>query len=374
VTLARRPLGIALAIALCGLAVALWLARLHVTAHAGESSICDINAVVNCDKVATSSFSVVLGLPVAVWGAFGYALAAILAGWGLARRRPHATWPAGFLFLIGAVAAATVVPLAIISEAAIGAVCLFCMASWALSIALFVTAWRIARPVGVGAAVRADLRAAAARPGWALLVVAGLAALLAVLGVAYPRYWESHPPAEASPDGGQPALALPPAERPSSPDGALTVVEYSDYECPYCAKAHAVEPSLFGGRSDVKLVRKHFPLDQSCNPAISHPMHLASCSLAIAAICAGEQGKFHEMDDALFANQQLHLPLEEIVQKIGLDKARFEACRTSPSAASKLASDIRDGIRDQIHGTPTYMIGSQAYSLEDLPRLLPPRP
>jgi uncharacterized membrane protein len=87
----RRPaLVAAAALAAVGLALALVLVREHAHAYAGGTSFCAINEYVNCDRVATSRYAVVLGLPVAVWGAFGYGLALLLALAGLSSRRRRA--------------------------------------------------------------------------------------------------------------------------------------------------------------------------------------------------------------------------------------------------------------------------------------------
>ncbi len=98
----RGPFVVAFGLALAGLVVAALLARIHSQAHAGIESFCTVSDVVNCDRVATSPYSVFLGLPVAVWGLIGYAAAAAASGWGLAARRPHPRWPAGLLFLLAA--------------------------------------------------------------------------------------------------------------------------------------------------------------------------------------------------------------------------------------------------------------------------------
>jgi uncharacterized membrane protein len=160
----RGALAVSVALALAGVVLSVMLARLHGQAHAGIASFCSISDVVNCDKVATSRFSVFLGLPVAVWGALGYGLAAALAASGLASRRPGAGWPSGLLFLIGAAATAVSVALALVSEFLIGAWCLLCMGSWATSAALLAAAWRACRGRGVAEALRADVAVLRASP------------------------------------------------------------------------------------------------------------------------------------------------------------------------------------------------------------------
>src|SRR6266545_2642252 len=101
----RRPaLVAAAALAAAGFVLAALLARQHAHAHAGVASFCAINEYVNCDRVAMSPFSVVLGLPVAIWGMLGYGLALMLSLAGLRSGRTTEGWPAGLLFVLAAAA------------------------------------------------------------------------------------------------------------------------------------------------------------------------------------------------------------------------------------------------------------------------------
>src|SRR6266545_834494 len=115
----RRPsLVAAAALAAAGFVLAIVLARQHAHAHAGIASFCAINEYVNCDRVATSPFSIVLGLPVAIWGVLGYGLALMLSLAGLRPGRRSEGWPAGLLFALAAAAAVAAVALALVSELA----------------------------------------------------------------------------------------------------------------------------------------------------------------------------------------------------------------------------------------------------------------
>lgn len=359
-----------LTLSFAGLAVAATLSRLHSQAHAGLSSFCAISEEMNCDKVAMSPFSVVLGLPVSVWGALGYALAAGLSAWGLTTRRLHPTWPAGLLLLFGLAAVGASVALALISKLLIGAWCLLCMASWTISLLLLVTAWFACRTTGPVAAVKADLGALALAPRRAsAAVVVGLG-LVGLLASAYPRYWERPPVAPKAaavvpPKGGPPSLtvgAAGPLPYELQRDPALGAVLYSDYECPYCAVAHEELKQQLLRRPDIRVVKRHFPLDQSCNPVIKRPMHLEACGYARAAICAEGQGKFEAMDDALFSLRFGKRPVQALAAELGLDLKAFAACLASPETEKRLQADISSALRDDIKATPTYVVGGQQYS------------
>src|SRR6266545_4790467 len=184
----RRPaLLVAAALAAVGFVLAVVLARQHAQAHAGIVSFCSINEYLNCDRVATSRFSVVLGLPVAVWGMLGYGLALLLALAGLRPDRRREVWPAGLLLLVAGAAVAAAVALAVISEVVIGALCLLCAA-----------AWRACRPEGVLRAVRGDLAVLRDRPLRTLVVFLAALAVVFLVATVFPRYWARPPKGTAA--------------------------------------------------------------------------------------------------------------------------------------------------------------------------------
>jgi protein-disulfide isomerase len=374
---ARGPLWAALLLGLAGVALSLVLARVHAQAHAGVASFCSISDTVNCDRVATSPYSVALGLPVAVWGALGYAIAAVLAGWGL-RRSADAPAAAGLLSVAAAIAVTISLALALVSELAIGALCLLCAGSWLMTVALLLAAVRACRGVGLGACVREGLAALRARPARSAAIGLVGAGALVFAAAAYPRYWERPPPGASL--AARPGAA-PVAVSATGRDGAgatslagPVVVEYSDYECPFCARAHEQTRAILRERPDITVVRRQFPLDASCNPALTRTIHPAACSLARAGICAQEQGRFTEMDDALFRNQREGLSPMVVAERVGLDLDRFRACLTSPATDRRLQSDVAAGIRDGVRATPTYLVGRTARAGEFPLDLIPPAP
>lgn len=358
----RAALLVLLCAGLAGLGVAAYLMHLHVQAHAGIASFCSINETVNCDKVATSPYSVVLGLPVAVWGALGYLAALVLVGWGLSSKRLHPAWPAGLLSLFGAAACGAAVALALVSKLWIGAWCLLCVAAWICSAVLWGAAIAACRPAGTLAAVRADLAALRARPALTGGLAAAAAAVLALLAAFYPRYWEHSRAAEL--------LARPPA---ASAALASKAELFSDYECPYCAVAHQELVQIQAARPYIKVARRHFPLDNSCNPVMKRPLHADACAYARVAICAEAQGKFEAMDDALFANQQEKRPLPAIALKLGLDMEKLAACMSSPETEARLQADIAAAVAAGVRSTPTYVVdGANVGALLPVERFAPP--
>jgi protein-disulfide isomerase len=155
----------------------------------------------------------------------------------------------------------------------------------------------------------------------------------------------------------------------------VSVVGYTDYECPFCARVHEKTRAL-DARSDVTFVRRHFPLDPACNPAVRRRIHPSACNLARAAICAEAQGRLGRMEDALFGNQRERLPLETLATRVGLDLGRFRACLDAPETERRLAADVAAAMRDGVRSTPSYVVDGAVYSgrfpAERLPPLSPP--
>ncbi|MBL8600591.1 MAG: thioredoxin domain-containing protein [Myxococcales bacterium] len=137
---------------------------------------------------------------------------------------------------------------------------------------------------------------------------------------------------------------------------AVTVVEFSDYECPHCAHAVPVLRTVareFEGR--VRMVHMNFPLSG----------HIHAMPAARAALAAGRQNKFWEMNDLLFQNREHLEPadLDRYATQLGLDLNRFHTDAASPEIEAAIAATRREGERLQIQGTPTIYINGRRYEL-----------
>jgi protein-disulfide isomerase len=134
-----------------------------------------------------------------------------------------------------------------------------------------------------------------------------------------------------------------------NPNARVTIVEFSDFQCPFCAEAsEQVKAFLAKYPIDAKLVFKQFPLDSHSQAALS----------AEAALAAQAQGKFWEMHDKLYANfRQLSRPRILLwAKEIGLDLPRFTADLDSHKYASRVASEEKQGEVAGVEGTPTFYI------------------
>jgi protein-disulfide isomerase len=138
------------------------------------------------------------------------------------------------------------------------------------------------------------------------------------------------------------------------PDAPVTLVEFSDYQCPFCRR-HVTSTFVelkkdYVDSGKVRYVYRDFPIDQ---------IHPEARKAAEAAHCAGDQGKYWEMHEVLFAKQRQLKPedLKVHAGAIGVDRATFDACLDQGKYAKAVNDDEAAGTSVGVTGTPTFFIG-----------------
>ena len=152
-----------------------------------------------------------------------------------------------------------------------------------------------------------------------------------------------------------PPGALPPHQS-GSPSATVTLEEFADFQCGSCAAAHPAMneiKSMYGSR--IKFIFRNYPLQI--------PAHDKAYDAAVAAEAAGMQGKFWDMQNLLFTNQQAWTASptykelwKEYAQRIGLDVAKWESDRAGMAAKNRVDEDLKRGKALQISGTPTLYV------------------
>jgi len=135
-------------------------------------------------------------------------------------------------------------------------------------------------------------------------------------------------------------------------DAPVTIVEFSDFQCPYCSRARPTVNRVRDTYGDkVRVVFRHFPLQ----------IHPEAQKAGEAAACAGEQGKFWEMHDRLFANQSALqvADLKAHAAGLGLDAEAFGRCLDSARHAAAVQRDVEEGAEYGVSGTPAFFINGR---------------
>lgn len=164
------------------------------------------------------------------------------------------------------------------------------------------------------------------------------------------------PPQQASPVETIAAteVSLTGVPRKGSPDAKIVLIEFSDFECPFCAQ-HAKGPyaeiqDQYVSTGKIQYAFRHFPLEQ---------LHPAAKQAAEAAACASEQGKFWEFHDKLFVNQRaLQLPkLQDYAKSVLMDDSKFDACMTNRQMEKRVSDDLTEARRLGLRATPAFVVG-----------------
>jgi protein-disulfide isomerase len=204
--------------------------------------------------------------------------------------------------------------------------------------------------------VSAAKRGGPGRGFWIALVV------IAVIGIGALSWQASRPKSVAT----KIDSSLPPLKAEGyvlgSPTAPVEVIEFADFECPGCGQfATLTEPDVRTRLVNTGQVRMRF-MDYPL------PMHKNTWDASLAASCANEQGKFWEMHDQIFANQDRwngeatrrpRGPLADLAKGLGLDMSKYDACMDAETHRAQIAANQAEGDRRQVNQTPTFIIGNK---------------
>jgi protein-disulfide isomerase/uncharacterized membrane protein len=327
-------------------------------------SFCALTKSINCDTVSQSPYAVLGRMPVAAWGAFGYALYLVLAAFAAGEQgRGGRIWA---LCLAAAwVFSAASTAFAYISSVKIRSYCILCIATYAVNFLLVYMAWLIRRRFPaekLPSALGRDLRWLWEKRRLSVPLFGAWALALVSVYAMYPAYWNlvMPPPAASVPSGytpeGNPWIG---AEKP-----VVEIAEFSDYQCFQCRKMHFFLRHLVARYPDaLRLVHFHYPMDSEFNPVLKQPFHIGSGKMALLAIHAAAAGRFWEMNDFLFdhAGESHAIDLVEAARATGLDAAELSAALNHVPYRVILQRDLRHGIRLGLHGTPSFIIDGKVY-------------
>lgn len=366
----KLPFILALIISLIGCYLAASLILVHENAASGAPAGCDYNETVNCSDVAISAWATVFGVPTAAWGLLTYAGFALLSIAGIRRRLfPHGP---GGLLLLGSLGALAFGLFLIYIMHSMGTWCVNCLGLDAVHLGLLACSLVVTVPRGIGKAILEDWATLFANKPAAIGIIGGPALAGVLVLVGYPQHGDGADGPNGEPRIQLPAGGLPRPEGPINLDGVpnhgpadaiITVIEFSDYQCPFCSAAHQEIRGFIGEHEEsFRFYHFHHPLDMACNPAIRRPFHQHACLAAAAGICAQRQGRFWELNDLLFEHGRELQPrlLPRLVEEAGdIDFERLQECMGSDSTRERILHDLEQGLQVPVEGTPAFIINDR---------------
>jgi uncharacterized membrane protein/protein-disulfide isomerase len=379
--MSRVTRNLVLIFALLGLGSSLASAWVHyrLLRDPSYTSFCDFGSAFSCAAVYESPYGSVRGIPVAIGGVIWFALAFLLAvAAGVSRGRAGTTDTLrmnlqGYLFVLSTLALAAVMYLGYASFVILKAVCVLCVLTYVAVVGIFLSVGG-ASGVPVRSLPRraaGDLNALVRTPAalvLALLFVVGSVSLVAF----FPRdspgpAARSSAPATAPRSSGQQSeferwyAAQPRVPIAEPTDGAaVLILKFNDYQCPACGTTyHNYRPILSKWAADrpgaVRFVAKDYPLDPSCNPNLTKPMHEAACAAAVAVRLSRERNRADAMEEWLYTHQS-GLTLEAVKQAARDVGGVTDFDARLGAMLTLVRGDIQQATQLGVRSTPTFFI------------------
>lgn len=355
-----------LALSAVGLAASIYLTNLHHQIFTGkleDFGFCGISRTISCEAVSASPYSSIFGVPLSWLGVLLYLFWIVLAAAALHKPDQQSRLATGLVLVTSAAAVAFNLYLGQLMFFRLDTICLLCLLTYLVNLVCLLLAIRLAKgsllPTAVSA-IRALLPfSGETRYGFVLIAVG----IIAVGLVGQLQMQKSI--AEASKFDADGFRKYQATERrqvdtASDPfhggaDARLTIVEFSDFQCPHCRKAHVVLQTVLTGYGDrIKFVFKNLPLE----------FHHSSRALAQLGEAAHRQGKFWPVHDLVFDRQAEFKDretavgskeLNQFARDAGLDMARLEKDFADPATAAAVEADLQEARRLNIQSTPVFL-------------------
>lgn len=333
------------------------------------TSVCNINATFSCDTVTASAYSSLFGIPLSILGLVTHLVLGIftLAGvYGAASERNKF-----YSFSLGIFIFLSSVVMGLITLTQIQAVCLFCLFAYILSLMTLVSAYLTYKssksdPVEN---IKKIFTLGEEGSSWAAICIVAILPvswlLSDMIGSTYTenlgkmvdlnlQYWKEETVHTFDSNN---ALS----KGASETQAKMTIVEFADFNCIHCKMAAPMIRSFVRARKDVRLIFKSFPLDGSCNPAITQSGGGTGCLLAKSVLCANQQNKGWEAHDWIYENfgKMNEAEVEKMAQMLQVDKDSFNKCLSSPETHQAILAQAEQGKNAKVSGTPSIFVNGR---------------
>lgn len=362
----KKYLLIIIVISLIGFVLSIILGQVGINTLTDPNyhSFCNINEAFNCEAVALSKYANHFGIPNFIYGILYYAVLLMAGCYCLLDKKNSLPNIFVYIFWLSVVSMIISIYLFAISLFIIKSKCILCMGVYIVNILLLVVSF-MKEKLSISELfnkLTEDIKVFFKSPKRTVLFV-----LLAIAST-YALYYFNNNPILGQVSNNENnttkididyskttanRLVTGAKERP-----LITIVEFTDYECPFCSRASEEIKTVLKNNPNIRLVFKELPLDQACNERMTRPFHQFSCSASLHGRCAAEQGKFWEYHDVLFMNQRDLSPeaLQEYAQSLKLDMNQFNECVKSKKYMDSIITNIDEAAALEIDGTPTFFI------------------
>jgi protein-disulfide isomerase/uncharacterized membrane protein len=347
-----------------------------------QKSFCTLSQLIDCDTALTSPYARTLNIPNSELGFLFYTLILVFCLWALSSQKWQKVISA-FLLLAATLALGFAAYMGYRLTATLHVICLMCIISHALTLIIFICSWR-ACPIKIHRVIaflidKENLgKSIVLTCTWFAIFSLGIlffhgtnekahAPVLQFNKQQLIKHFYSQTPVEINVEN-----------RPTwgPDDAAITIVDFSDFQCPHCKRAaFSLKPYLGEYRDQIRIVYMNFPLDSLCNPNIKHSIHASACIAAKAALCVftNKPEKFWDYHDLVFENQKKlsrSLLTQDLARKVGIESKEMSQCIASDAVNDMLAQDVAAGEKAKVSGTPAIYINGRYLRSWPIPEVL----
>ena len=361
-------------IALIGFLTTIKLAFIYYDANFNNyalPSFCSINSFIDCDGIARTTESQFLGVPLAYWGMFFYLFVLLLLvadklkNFRLFKFLEVFKNPYDYIASLGLFSFAVSITLLIVSLFEINKLCILCAFTYILNllIALIAVNFRLTKFVSAFKQSFIDFIDAVKQTKY--LIALCIVAVIASIFLTYTTVTMNFAP-QVKAYRNSPFREFINAKHNKyavkgnilgEKGAGVTVYVFSDYQCPICYAHNIMMHKLVKEHKNIQIIHRNLPLDNECNKYLGGPMHQGACLDARYAIAAENQGKFWEMNNALFDKKpKTEKEIFEIAKHLKLDVDKLKQDADSIETFEKLNNDIEFAYSHGIDATPTITV------------------
>ncbi len=346
-------------------------AKVQAGVELGES-FCNLNEAINCDTVALSPYSSFAGVSVPTMGLIYFTIVILLAMRALKQHRQNSVGEQTrkLILLTASVGVLTSIVLAILSLTQIGAFCLVCGIIYFLCVLNFFFSWTLYK-----FAAKKEESPERFSKATLFLFVAALAAqfLFEPMANFAARQSGAGDSSEIAPEILQQVVAqmnaqnrydIPDQSSPvfGNPQAKVTLVEFSDFECPHCANNHKHMRELLNAMgSEIRVVYKNFPLDPACNTGGSHRLACHAARVARCVFKLGGKDPFQKIQHILFEEQKSFTKesMKKSALAFGIKEPDLTSCLESSQVQEEIREEIEVAKSVGVEGTPSLFVNGK---------------
>jgi len=350
------------------------------------SSFCNVSSYVNCDAVALSPYSEIMGVPVAALMLIFYGVLMVLglslffssAPSGKSSEEPLSSRKLrASIFTIATLGLIPTILYAAIAFFVLKLLCLLCLTSYVINVVIWILSLKISKKNPKGESFQPSALMASLWPIMITTLVLALVPLMIIGSMNTSKVDDNLVRSVLNSHFSKPSSLIATEGFPSigPTDAKVVVVEYSDFQCPYCARASTVVPEVVRASPDVRFIFKNFPLDPNCNPTMQGAGHPLACLAAKTGHCVFKNkgnDAFFAYEKTVFSQQSKLSPpyIEEIGLSSGLSKQELKACVDSPETHAAMVAQSEEGKAVGVSGTPAVFINGRILEYGSVAKVL----